>query len=66
MGKSLNGKELGRGITQKGRDLSGKVCQPVWEKTVYAKILNEVRQKLRTGGFKIEWKHINRNLSNSW
>ena len=49
MGKALNGKELGRGITQRKDGLyQGRFVNRFGKKqTIYAKTLNEVRQKLR-------------------
>lgn len=50
MGKSLNGKELGVGITQRKDGLyqARFVNRFGKRQTIYAKSLNEVRQKLRT------------------
>ena len=49
MGKSLNGKELGKGLSQRKDGLyQGRFVNRFGKKqTVYAKTLNEVRQKLR-------------------
>ena len=49
MGKSLNGKELGKGLSQRKDGLyQGRFVNCFGKKqTVYAKTLNEVRQKLR-------------------
>lgn len=47
MGKSLNGKELGRGITQRKDGIyQGRFVNRFGKKqTIYASTLNEVRQK---------------------
>ncbi len=60
MGKSLNGKELGAGITQRKDGLyQGRFTNRFGKKkTVYAKTLTEVRQKLRTEQYEDE-KEIN-------
>ncbi len=52
MGKSLNGKELGKGLSQRKDGLyQGRFVNRFGKKqTVYAKTLNEVRQKLRCEG----------------
>ena len=49
MGKSLNGKELGKGITQRkdGRYQGRFVNRFGKQQIVYGKTLNEVRQRLR-------------------
>lgn len=54
MGKSLNGKELGRGITQRKSDglYQGSFVNRFGRtQTIYAKTLNEIRQKLRTAQY---------------
>lgn len=50
MGKSINGKELGRGISQRKRDglFQGRYVNRFGKReTIYAKTLSELRQKLR-------------------
>lgn len=49
MGKSLNGKELGKGITQRKDGLyQGRFVNRFGKtKTIYGRTLNEIRQKLR-------------------
>ena len=56
MGKSLNGKELGKGISQRKDGLyQGRFVNRFGKKqTVYAKTLNEVRQKLRNEQYEDE------------
>ena len=56
MGKALNGKELGRGITQRKDGLyQGRFVNRFGKKqTIYAKTLNEVRQKLRNEQYEDE------------
>ena len=56
MGKSLNGKELGKGITQRKDGIyQGRFVNRFGKKqTVYAKTLNEVRQKLRNEQYEDE------------
>mgnify|MGYP000222901505 CR=1 FL=1 len=50
MGKSLNGKELGNGISQRKDGLyqARFINRFGKRQTIYAKTLNEVRHKLRT------------------
>lgn len=56
MGKSLNGKELGKGLSQRKDGLyQGRFVNRFGKKqTVYAKTLNEVRQKLRNEQYEDE------------
>lgn len=56
MGKSLNGKELGRGITQRKDGIyQGRFVNRFGKKqTIYASTLNEVRQKLRNAQYEDE------------
>ena len=56
MGKSLNGKELGRGITQRkdGIYQDRFVNRFGKKQTIYASTLNEVRQKLRNAQYEDE------------
>lgn len=56
MGKSLNGKELGKGLSQRKDGLyQGRFVNHFGKKqTVYAKTLNEVRQKLRNEQYEDE------------
>lgn len=56
MGKSLSGKELGKGITQRKDGLyQGRFVNRFGKKqTIYAKTLNEVRQKLRVEQYEDE------------
>ena len=56
MGKSLNGKELGKGITQRKDGIyQGRFVNRFGKKqTVYARTLNEVRQKLRNEQYEDE------------
>ena len=57
MGKSLNGKELGRGITKRKSDglYQGRFVNRFGKtQTIYAKTLNEIRQKLRTAEYEDE------------
>lgn len=56
MGKSLNGKELGKGLSQRKDGLyQGRFVNRFDKKqTVYAKTLNEVRQKLRNEQYEDE------------
>mgnify|MGYP004615956423 FL=1 len=56
MGKSLNGKELGKGLSQRKDGLyQGRFVNRFGMKqTVYAKTLNEVRQKLRNEQYEDE------------
>lgn len=56
VGKSLNGKELGRGITQRKDGLyQGRFVNRFGKKqTIYAPTLNEVRQKLRNAQYEDE------------
>ena len=56
MGKSLNGKELGVGITQRKDGLyQGRFTNRFGKKKiVYAKTLTEIRQKLRTEQYEDE------------
>lgn len=57
MGKSLNGKELGRGIMQRKSDglYQGRFVNRFGKtQTIYAKTLNEIRQKLRTAQYEDE------------
>lgn len=57
MGKSLNGKELGKGITQRKSDklYQGRFVNRFGKKqTVYGQTLNEVRQKLRNEQYEDE------------
>ena len=60
MGKSLNGKELGKNISQRkdGRYQARFVNRFGKRETIYAKTLNEVRAKLRAGQYEDE-KRIN-------
>ena len=60
MGKSLQGKELGQGITQRkdGRYQARFTNRFGKRQTIYGKTLNEVRQKLRTEQYEDE-KQIN-------
>ena len=60
MGKSLNGKELGQGITQRkdGRYQARFMNRFGKRQTIYGKTLNEIRQKLRTEQYEDE-KQIN-------
>lgn len=60
MGKSINGKELGQGITQRkdGRYQARFTNRFGKRQTIYGKTLNEVRQKLRTEQYEDE-KQIN-------
>ena len=56
MGKSLKGKELGRGITQRKDGIyQGRFVNRFGKKqTIYASTLNEVRQKLRNAQYEDE------------
>ena len=56
MGKSLSGKELGQGITQRkdGRYQARFTDRFGKRKTIYAKTLNEIRQKLRNEQYEDE------------
>ena len=56
MGKSLHGKELGKGLSQRKDGLyQGRFVNRFGKKqTVYAKTLNEVRQKLRNEQYEDE------------
>lgn len=56
MGKSLAGKELGQGITQRkdGRYQARFTNRFGKRQTIYAKTLNEIRQKLRTEQYEDE------------
>ena len=56
MGKSLNGKELGRGITQRKDGIyQGRFVNRFGKKqTIYASTLTEVRQKLRNAQYEDE------------
>ena len=56
MGKSLKGKELGKGITQRKDGLyQGRFTNRFGKKeTVYGNNLNDVRQKLRTKQYEDE------------
>ena len=56
MGKSINNKELGKGISQRKDGLyQGRFVNRFGKKqTVYARTLNEVRQKLREKQYKDE------------
>ena len=56
MGKSLNGKELGRGITHRKDGIyQGRFVNRSGKKqTIYASTLNEVRQKLRNAQYEDE------------
>lgn len=57
MGKSLNGKELGKGITQRKSDglYQGRFVNRFGKtQTIYAKTLNELRLRLRTEQYEAE------------
>ena len=56
MGKSLNGKELGNGISQRKDGLyqARFINRFGKRQTIYAKTLNEVRHKLRTEEYDIK------------
>ena len=55
MGKSLNGKELGKGLSQRRMVFIRRFVNRFGKKqTVYAKTLNEVRQKLRNEQYEDE------------
>ena len=56
MGKSLNGKELGKGLSQRKDGLyQGRFVNRFGKKqTVYAKTLNEVRQNLETNSMRMK------------
>lgn len=58
MGKSLTGKELGQGITQRkdGRYQARFTNRFGKRQTIYAKTLNEIRQKLRSEQYEDEKK----------
>lgn len=60
MGKSLTGKELGQGITQRkdGRYQARFTNRFGKRQTIYGKTINEIRQKLRTEQYENE-KQIN-------
>ena len=60
MGKSLTGKELGQGITQRkdGRYQARFTNRFGKRQTIYGKTINEIRQKLRTEQYEDE-KQIN-------
>lgn len=64
MGKSLAGKELGQGITQRkdGRYQARFTNRFGKRQTIYAKTLNEIRQKLRDEQYEDEKKLNNINL----
>lgn len=56
MGKSLNGKELGKGISQRKDGLyQGRFVNRFGKKqTLYAKTLKDIRQKLRNAQYEDE------------
>lgn len=56
MGKSLNGKELGKGISQRKDGLYQASFMNCFGKreTIYAKALNEIRHQLRTEQYEDE------------
>ena len=56
MGKSLNGKELGKGISQRKDGLypARFVNRFAKRETIYAKTLNEIRHQLRTEQYEDE------------